>query len=358
MKKRKIIIISALIIVIVCIIIGIFTITNKNKIKDANNIENDYKSEINVSEYEEKIENIKYKTNNGVIYEDDMIKLTTYYPDDEEEYEDDEYKDRAFDVFTEEDGNAELAVEDIYITNKTSNEISYDIKRATMSNCNILDDTGDTIEPGEDESISFEKIAYCRELLEAMGIGALNNINLEIELKTGDTGERIKKSINIKTDCKEKAKEFNLSDRKVYDKDGIKIFLLEKYIQDNTDLAERVKESMIEDGYPSEDYVDKLVQNDAVMSMIVVNENNEEQKINVDVECSSNESFSNSQIEKIEGNMIEEIYVYDGIYNGIYNGSSYWTDKEKLYNPNDIKYNFSINGESILSVDFNNAEVK
>lgn len=354
MNKRKIII-SSLIIVVVCIMSGIFTIINKNKIKNVNNIENDYKTKINVSEYEEKIENIKYKTNKGIIYEDDMIKLTTYYPDYEEEYDDDEYRDNAFVVFTEEDGNAELSINDIHITNKTSDDITYYIDRATMSNCNILDDTGDTIEPGEDESISFEKITYCSELLEAMGIGALNDINLEIELKTGNTGERIKKSINIKTDCKEKAKEFELSDRKVYDKDGIKIFLLEKYIQDNTYIAEEVKRKMIEEGYDSEEYADKLVQNNGFMSMIVINENKEEQKININVECSSNEELSNSQIEKIEGNIIDKILVSDGIHN---DNGAHWVEKEKEYNPKNIKYNFSINGENIFSVDFNNAEVK
>ena len=309
-------------------------------------------SEVKVEDYEDEIKKIKFETKDGILYEDDEIKLTSF-DCTEDEYNEEE-NSAAFDY----DGD----LNSIYFYNKTSSKYRCEIKKATMSGCSIKPSNDDEyIEPGEAYSFSFQNILYLSKVIQSMGIGAFNNIELELELNGNDIEEMTKK-IEIKTDCKQKAKSFNIKDAKIYDKNGLKIFIDETYISDNTRIAERVKEQLQSDsydGYYNNYFDDKVVQNVPHLNLIVENDNDEEKEIQVKVECDGKDVSSyyfgtdgDMQEETIEPNIIDR-FPFFSMY-----GDGSWIEKDKQYNPNNIKYTIIVDGKKCYTVDFKDAKLQ
>ena len=319
----------------------------------------EYVEKINVEEYKEQIEGIKYISNNGVLYEDDMIKIATFGDDDYEEYK--EENNYPYDCSFL---NEKIDINTIYMYNKTNEELEVDISRASINGYNLFAEINDsTISPGGCEAIDLDEINYPEEFIEAMGIGFLSDIELKIEFKDNeydfDSSDNEIKIITLKTDFNKKAKKFDLPKSKVYDKDGIRIYVGSKYLSDPTNTLEYMKQTY-------SDYEHLKPQINPTVRLILVNDTNEIKEMKVKVRSTSkdmseykgyhgieyfgyNTSISDSSITEIEPGIDYDFFDMQ---------FPYIEKEEDSFNPNDIVYTFMIDGQDIFDIDFKDAVIK
>lgn len=356
-KSKKVMIGSIVVAIIVIVIVSLIVLGKGKSNSDSNsnaqiyeNSESSKKNDFDFNDWSEKVKNIKLKTNNGILYEDDQIMLTTFNKEYGEYEESDDY---VFEL-TKSDECIGIEIEDIYIINKSNDEFEYKMEKATMNNLDIHEYDSFEVDPGDYDFIKFSKILYAEKVLNSMGIGALNNIKLE--MINEDDEEAEPKIINLETNCQVKSKDFS-AENKLYDKDGIKIYMEEKYISDNTDLGEKVKEKILEENSEADYLDDTVIQNDPLVRLIVENKKDKEITIEVTAESNSNKEirvdgsmFGKTEKIKIQSECIDMIYVDNHVDN--------FVKKEQAYNPNDVKYIFKRDGKEIFTIDFKNAQLK
>ena len=352
-RKSKILIIAAIIVIVCLTVILVIALGKNNETKGTgSNLKSS--NSIKIEDYKEKIENIKYKSNNGIVYENDEIRIATYRPDDENT---DEEKDKVFGYVSVRDDV--IPLKSLYVYNKTSESIRFEIEEITISDYKLSNPSSESIDKGANEMISMPDISMASDFINAMGLGALNNIKIEVSINNYKSSSH-NEIINIKTDCKEKAKKFDLPEKKLFNKNGIKIYLAEKYINDNKTFEEIKEKSEYKEFYNN-----RLLQPSATAWIYCVNENSTEKKITVRVECdnkmakekyfgvnfSDMENAKNKEI-NIQGNCVsQEVISPDYTFDGL-------VEKEYQYDPHSVKYIINIDGEDVCSIDFEDAQVK